>query len=347
MLVGKVRKPGFIVTIGASAGGLNAVNELVAQLPEDLNAAVFIVIHLSRVGLGDFLITRLQKYTPFICTIPKDGDEIEAGHIYIAPPDTHLIIKDGKTGLGHGPAESRWRPSIDVLFRSAAAYYGNRVIGVILTGYLNDGTAGMSAIKRSKGFCIVQDPTQAEYPDMPNSVLESVEVDFCVPLNKMGEIIYTIVENAQPEKNEIQPDVLKEARIVENMVTSIAAVLEIGERALYACPDCGGNLWNITVDHATKRYRCHIGHSYTEKDLLLKQHESIESTLWIALRMMEERKMLLIKMSHQETQRGFIRLAASHKKGSDNLEVHINKLKDLLSITQKEKVYNEGNEKPG
>ncbi|MCW3111876.1 MAG: hypothetical protein JWR18_272, partial [Segetibacter sp.] len=166
-------------------------------------------------------------------------------------------------------------------------------------------------------------------------------------LEKMGEIIYKIVENAEPEKNEIQPDVLKEARIVENMVTSIAAVLEIGERALYACPDCGGNLWNITVDHATKRYRCHIGHSYTEKDLLLKQHESIESTLWIALRMMEERKMLLIKMSHQETQRGFIRLAASHKKGSDNLEVHINKLKDLLSITQKEKVYNEGNEKPG
>ncbi|MCW3106989.1 MAG: hypothetical protein JWQ09_1495, partial [Segetibacter sp.] len=145
----------FIITIGASAGGLNAISELVAQLPEGLNAAVFIVIHLSKVGLGEFLITRLQKYTPFTCIIPKDREEIESGHIYIAPPDTHLLIRNGKAGLGHGPAENRWRPSIDVLFRSAAAHYGNRVIGIILTGYLNDGTAGMSAIKRSNGYCIV------------------------------------------------------------------------------------------------------------------------------------------------------------------------------------------------
>ena len=331
----KLQQPSFIITVGASAGGLNAVSELVAQLPEDLDAAVFVVLHLSNVGLGEFLITRLQKHTSFICLIPKDGDEIEAGRIYLAPPNTHLLIRDGRAGLAHGPAENRWRPSIDVLFRSAAAHYGNRVIGIILTGYLNDGVAGMGAIKKGNGYCIVQDPNQAEYPDMPLSVLEEMEVNHCVPLGEMGSIIEEIVTNGRPEPAEIDAQVIKEARIAENTITSIDAVAELGEKSTFACPDCGGGLWNVN-DSPTKSYRCHVGHVFTEKNLVVQQAQSLESTLWVALRMMEERRMLLKKIGENEKNKGFVRMAKGHLKQSEELEDHISKLKALLFETKKE-----------
>src|SRR4051794_26929180 len=148
------RKAEFVIAIGGSAGGLNALTEVVTHLPDKMNAAVFIVLHLSKVGLGDFLVHRLQKYTSYKCKLPANGEKIEADYIYIAPPNQHLLVKDDEVVLGQGPEENRWRPSIDVLFRSAAASYGNRAIGIVLTGFLNDGTSGMWAIKRSGGRCI-------------------------------------------------------------------------------------------------------------------------------------------------------------------------------------------------
>lgn len=218
------KKPEYIITIGASAGGLNAMSELVSQLPEGINAAVFIVLHLSKVGLGDFLVNRLQKYTTYTCAVATDKETVQTDHIYIVPPDQHLLVKDDRIIIGQGPAENRWRPSIDVLFRSAAVCYGNRVTGIILTGYLNDGTSGMSAIRSCGGTCIVQYPNQAEYPDMPLSVLESMEVDYCVPLNKMGEAIKEIIAKKTEKKVTIQEDLLKEAKIAEKAVTHIEAV---------------------------------------------------------------------------------------------------------------------------
>jgi two-component system chemotaxis response regulator CheB len=215
------------------------------------------------------------------------------------------------------------------LFRSAAVSHGNRVIGIILTGYLNDGTSGMNAIKRSGGTCIVQDPNQAEYPDMPLSVLESMEVDYCVPLNEIGETIKEITKKAEERIVVIQDDVLWEAEISEKVVTRIDAVAQIGETTNYACPDCGGGLWHIKNDKNT-RYRCHIGHSYTEKDLVLKQSQTIEATLWVALRMMEERRLLLNKLSDKETNKGLSKLGLSHNQRALELEGHIEKLKELL-----------------
>lgn len=329
------RKPSFIITIGASAGGLNAISELISQLPEDLDAAVFVVIHVSKVGLGDFLIARLQKYTLFKCVLPRDEEVIHAGYIYIAPPDQHLLVNDGKVVIGQGPAENRWRPSIDVLFRSAAAHYGNRVIGIILTGFLNDGTVGMSAIKRSNGFCIVQDPNEAEYPDMPLSVINAVEVDYSISLRTMGETIVSIVKNPGPQEVVVEANILKEAAISERTVTSIDAVAQLGEKSFYSCPDCGGGLWNV-VNTNIKRYRCHIGHSYSEEDLVIKQSESLEAALWVGLRMMEERKMLLTKISNDEINKGLSRLADLHKKNAKELDGHIEKLKSVLFAAQKD-----------
>ncbi|HEX8277783.1 MAG TPA: chemotaxis protein CheB [Segetibacter sp.] len=327
-------KPEFIITIGASAGGLNAMTEVVAQLPEEINAAVFIVIHLSKVGLGDFLVHRLQKYTSYTCKIAKNGENIEARHIYLAPPDEHLLVKENEVIIGLGPAENRWRPSIDVLFRSAAAHYGNRVIGIVLTGYLNDGTSGMSAIKRSGGYCIVQDPNQAEYPDMPLSVLEHMEVDYCVPLNKMGETIKTIIENDIPKNNSVPEEVVKEAEITEKVVTRIENLEEIGPHSQYACPDCGGGLHYVNNATIT-RYRCHVGHTYTESDLVIKQSESLEATLWVALRMMEERRSLLARISEDESKKGLSRIAESNKRRAADLEKHIETLKEILFSSKK------------
>lgn len=332
-------KPEFIITIGASAGGLNAMTEVVSQLPEDMGVAVFLVLHLSKVGLGDFLVHRLQKYTTYKCRIAKNGDKIESNCIYIAPPDEHLLVKEGEVVLGQGPEENRWRPSIDVLFRSAAVSYGNRTIGVILTGYLNDGTSGMSAIKRSGGHGIVQDPNEAEYPDMPMSVLESMEVDYCVPLGRIGESIKAIISDhtaeAHGQGNGIPPEVVKEAEIAEKVATGAENMTEVGPHAQMACPDCGGGLW-IVNNESVKRYRCQIGHSYTQENLIVSQNDNLEATLWIALRMMEERRTLMNRISEDETKKGLLRMASIYKQRATDLEQHIGKLKDLLFQVKKD-----------
>ncbi|HEX8461998.1 MAG TPA: chemotaxis protein CheB, partial [Segetibacter sp.] len=244
------------------------------------------------------------------------------------------IIKDGEIQLGNGPAENRWRPSIDVLFRSAAAHYSNRVIGIVLTGFLNDGVAGMSAIKRSGGFTIVQDPDEAEYPDMPLAVLDNMEVDYTVSLLCMKQTIQAIIDTNKEQKAEAPPEVVRESEIAENVAISIDGVEKLGAREFIACPDCGGGLWGIESDDI-KRYRCHIGHSYTEKDLIIRQAESLESTLWVALRMMEERRGLFRKIANSEKIKGLYRLSAENLKRAEALEEHIDKLKKVLFSTKR------------
>ena len=183
-------KPNRIVVIGASAGGLQAVTEVLAQLTTKMDIAVFVVLHVAQNAMGDLLVQRIQKQTAFTCKIAVHNEEIKTQHVYMAVADSHLVIKEGKMVLGDGPQENRWRPSIDVLFRSAAAAYNARTIGIILTGLLTDGTAGMQAVKRCGGITIVQDPREAEYPDMPLSVISNMEVDYCVPLSDIGTILF-------------------------------------------------------------------------------------------------------------------------------------------------------------
>jgi two-component system chemotaxis response regulator CheB len=167
--------------------------ELVSQLPQALDAAIFVVIHFSKGALADILVAKINRDSQLTCSIAKVNEHVKPGHIYLAPPDVHLLVSD-KIILGHDPAENRFRPSIDVLFKSAVEYYGEHVIGVVLTGLLNDGTSGMSAIKESRGSCIVQDPDEAAYPDMPLSVLQAVQVDYVLPLKKIGPAIEKIIK---------------------------------------------------------------------------------------------------------------------------------------------------------
>lgn len=327
--------PKFIIVVGTSAGGLNALIELVSQFEKGMDAAVFIVMHLSRSSISDFLIHKLQPNTSLQCELPKDDSLINKGHIYIAAPNQHLLVKKNKILLGQGPEENRWRPSIDVLFRSAAAAYSTRAIGIILTGMLDDGTTGMLAIKRSGGTIIVQDPNEAEYPDMPLSVINNMEVDHCTALSKMGKVVSSITKT-NPKEMEAPADVIIESEIAERVVVDYDNVKKLGEKSIFACPDCGGGLWYISKkEDPVHRYRCHIGHSYSEKDLVFKQGEILESTMWTALRIMEERRNLLKKMEKDNYEKGYKIVSLGYKEKGEAIQFHVDKMKELLFDTQK------------
>lgn len=320
--------PKFIVVIGTSAGGVAALGELVSQLDKHMDAAFFIVMHLSNSTLSDFLVQRLQPATDLPCSVAEDAAFIERGHVYIAPPNEHVVVIHGQIVVGHGPKENSWRPSIDVLFRSAAAAYNSCVVGIILTGFLNDGSAGMLAIKRSGGVCIVQDPNEAEVPDMPLSVLNNMEVDYSVGLARMGEIL-TAVMKQLPTPVKPPSEVLAEADIAARMAVGMERVTSLGEHSLYNCPDCGGGLWKIEGEHVA-RYRCYTGHTYNETELLTKQGENVESTLWVAVRMMEERSNLYNKIAREHTKKGLSRISASYEQNAAELKNHIDILRKVL-----------------
>lgn len=294
-----VNEPQYIIVAGASAGGLNALTELVSRLPKKLPAAIFIVMHLSRYSSPDIICHHLEKAGSHPCIVPKGEEQIVAGNIYIASPDWHMLLKKGTIHLIRGPHENRYRPSIDVLFRSAAANYDSHVIGIVLSGMLDDGTSGMSAIKRSGGICIIQEPTDAAFPDMPNSVLNNVEVDYRVPVADMGYILEDIFARTTRNEIPIPEDVIFEASITERMASSISDLQKIGSHSNFTCPDCGGNLWRITKD-SLPRYRCHTGHVYTERLLMEKQNDALEESLWISIRMLEERRNLLISIAQRQ-----------------------------------------------
>ena len=327
------KKPLTIVVVGASAGGLTALCEFVSHLPADGNAAIFIVLHLSKTGIGDYLVQRLRGYTDWTCVLAEENLAIQPRHVYVARMNKHMLLKDNHILLGGGPSENRWRPSIDVLFRSAAVEYRENVIGIILTGLLNDGTAGMSAIKQCGGATIVQDPNEAEFPDMPISVIEQMEVDSVASLSEIGNSITQLMTRTKKQNVEVPAIIAAESALSAKVVTGIEHVAEIGEKTLFACPDCGGGLWMVENNSNDAHYHCHIGHSYTEKDLAMVQVEAIEATLWVALRMMEERKLMLHKMAGQERNRGLKRVSDIHLKNATDLALHIDKLKEVLVIT--------------
>lgn len=322
--------PKFIVVVGASAGGLNALREMVQYFQKGLDTAYCIVLHLSRKGIGDFVVHTLEKTTSLPCSLATDGEVIKKDHIYVARSNQHLLVKDNRFLLGAGPEENRWRPSIDVLFRSAAVAYGSHAIGVILSGLMDDGTSGMWAIKRSSGACIVQDPDEAEYPDMPVSVINHMEVDHVIRLVEIGPAIADIIKHAKGDKKPAPDDVIAESRIAETTAVGFDDVRQLNvEQSFFACPDCGGGLWDVKGD-VVKRYRCHIGHAYTERDLVLKQAETAGTTLWVALRMMEERKHMLRKLEMDSNNKGYKSVAAKHVEKQDELGRHIKTLKQIL-----------------
>jgi two-component system chemotaxis response regulator CheB len=291
-----------IIVVGTSAGGLETLDELVGQLPTDLPASLFIVQHMAPGNSGEALTRRLSRHKAFDAKLAKEGERFKPGRIYIAPPDNHLLLKTDKVLVRKGARENRSRPGIDPLFRSAAVAHGSRVIGVVLTGMLDDGTAGLIAIKRCGGVTVVQDPADAAYSGMPQSALDNLDVDFCVPIAEMGQLLATLVSKPHGKAKRVPRDVRSEAAIAERVLSDIAQVEDLGSQVPYNCPNCGGVLWEMDQPDA-KRYRCHTGHSFTGRALLASQSEKIEEMLWISLRMFEERKNLLTSMAKAAVQR--------------------------------------------
>lgn len=321
-----------IITIGASAGGITAVTRLISTFNDDLDAAVFIVIHLSRNSMVDVVLNTIQKKTELKCIIPHDLQPIENGKVYLAPPDYHMMLEKGIISVKKGAYENHWRPAIDVLFRSAAANYDSCVTGIILTGLLDDGTSGMYAIKRSGGLCIVQDPKEAEFPDMPANVLRNMDVDYQVSIDEMGYILTDIFSREACETSDVPADVKLEARIARRMSSSVEDVKELGEITPFTCPDCGGVLVKVAND-AVPRYRCYTGHTFTEKALENEQVKGIEDSLWVAIRMLEERKNLLMTMRGPDISSDK-HTANQHKKDrAEEIQLHIDRLKIMLTET--------------
>lgn len=281
-----------IIVIGASAGGLKALSAIVSALPTDMDAVFFIVQHLAA-DKPSILPQILEDVGSLPTAHPTDKEKIQRGRIYIAPPDYHLLVNRGYMRVVRGPQENRFRPAIDALFRSAARAYGPRVVGVVLTGYLDDGTVGLQAIKKRAGVAIVQDPNEAEYPGMPKSVLRYVKVDYCIPLTEIPDILVRLANEpaADEEAYPIPKDIEFESNIAEQQMNTkefLENVEQIGIRTPYTCPECNGSIWQIGNEYPF-RFRCHVGHSFTSDVFLAEQTQNLENALWSAVRALEEK----------------------------------------------------------
>jgi two-component system chemotaxis response regulator CheB len=319
-----------IIVIGASAGGVEALMKIVGELPAHLPAAVFVVLHIPAHS-PSFLPGILSRSGPLSVIHPTDNAEIEHGCIYVAPPDHHLLLEQGHVRLVRGPKENRHRPAVDPLFRSAARAYGPRVIGVILTGALDDGTAGLLAVKRRGGITVVQDPTDALYPGMPESAIAYVTVDYIVPLSEVAPVLKRLVyEQATDEAAYPVPkDVTNEVKLAAMDKNILNEHEHVGTPSVFSCPGCGGVLWEIQDDNLL-RFRCRVGHAYTAETMLAQQDETLEDALWVALKTLEESASLTHRMLQQAHQQEHEWLARNLEDKLRRNEQHIRTLMNVL-----------------
>ena len=246
-----------IVVVGASAGGVEALRLLASGLPADFDPAVFVTLHI---GAGPSVLdTILSEAGPLPAKRPQDKDPIERGTIYVAPPDYHLLLGQGHIHLSHGPKENHTRPAINPMFRSAARNYRGRVAGIILSGTLDDGAAGLAEIKRCGGIAVVQDPETAQFPEMPESAIYHVDVDHILPVREIGRLMakLAVTEHTAMEKHE---------SIERKQVELI-------------CPDCQGPIWEDRQGRIVE-YECRVGHRFSPRSMLSGYREAVEDRLW-------------------------------------------------------------------
>ncbi len=318
-----------IIVIGGSLGGIEALRALVANFDADLPAAVFVVLHTSARSPGT-LGQILDSVGPLAARLAADNAPIEPGHIYVAPPDFHLLLQRDSMRLTRGPRENRTRPAIDPLFRTAAVAHGARVIGVILSGLLDDGVAGLSAVQRCGGLAVVQDPRDASFADMPRNALAAMQVDYTAPVSEMGDLLNRLTRIEAGVALPVPDDIRLEAQLSGQMADGVNELDVLGQRSTFSCPDCGGVMWALN-DGDQRRYRCHIGHAYTEKVLAESQSDAVEQALIVALRTLEDRIKLLRRMTaedgHVASSRSF---TSEYTLRADELAAHIPQLHKLL-----------------
>ncbi|HKS71366.1 MAG TPA: chemotaxis protein CheB [Ktedonobacterales bacterium] len=299
-----------IVVVGASTGGVEALSALVQRLPGDLPAAVFVVLHLSPQA-PSHLPEILGRHSRLPVHHPRDGEPVQLGHIYVAVPDRHLLVERGLVRVVRGPRENRHRPAVDPLFRTAALAYGPRAIGVVLTGALDDGTAGLYSIKQRGGLAVVQDPRDALIASMPQSALEYVAVDYCVPLLDLAPLLVRLVHEQAPSPAAYPPsrELVYESHVAQLDEGTMLNEQPPGILAALTCPECGGPLWE-THNGELLRYRCRSGHAYTGESAFAARSEALDEALWAAYNALRESALMAQRLAAEARERGHQGVAA-------------------------------------
>jgi two-component system chemotaxis response regulator CheB len=320
-----------LVVIGASAGGIEALQQLLGGLPADLDAAVLIVIHTSNHS-GSLLPGILQRCSRLPVSHPEDGAPIQRGCVYVAPPNYHMIVDGDLIRVMQGARENLHRPAIDPLFRSAAASYGRRVIGVVLTGLLDDGTSGLMVVDAHGGEAIVQDPKTAMFASMPASALQHVPGAQVLPLPEIAGRLVQLVRAELPERTPSEwPDTrtAREIKFAELDMSELEKDEHPGQPSAFACPDCGGVLWEIE-EKGFLRFRCRVGHAFTARHLGAEQRHAIESALWAALRALEESASLYRRMAERAENFSHGQTADTFRDRAANTTENVQVLREFL-----------------
>jgi two-component system chemotaxis response regulator CheB len=317
------------VVIGASAGGVEAISRVVSDLPRDLHASVLVVLHISR-GRS-YLPEILTRAGRLPACHPEDGQTLEYGRIYVAPPDHHIIVESGKVRVAHSASENGVRPAVDPLVRSAARVYGGRVIGVILTGTLDDGTAGIAAVREAGGVTIVQDPEEALAPGMPRSAIASGKVDHVVALRDIAMLIGALVEEDAPSRlpsgehphlRPMEPDLAA-------MPLAVRGTDRPGIPSVFSCPECHGTLWE-SDEHGVLRFRCRVGHVYSPESMIAAQTDEVDRALWVALRTLEERAAMSYRLAERGRERNQRWVDQAFTQRARETEEEMRRIRDLL-----------------
>jgi two-component system, chemotaxis family, protein-glutamate methylesterase/glutaminase len=316
-----------VVVVGASAGGVEALSRLVAELPADLPAAVLIVLHTPPTGMS-VLPAILARAGVMTVAHAFDHEPLDPGRIYVAPPDQHLLVEDGHVLVTHGPKENGHRPAIDPLFRTAARAAGSRVVGVILSGTRDDGVAGLNAIKVAGGIAVVQDPADALYPTLPQHAIDGVRPHHVLAIDEIGPLLARLVREPAPANNPGRsrsepPDPQFDLEQVEQ-----AGDLP-GMPSAFTCPLCNGTLWE-SEEGTLLRYTCRVGHAFSPESLVGEQSEALEGALWSAVRALEERVALLRRLSQRIRLRGGS--ARYFEQRARAAEEHVDAIRSVIGI---------------
>ncbi|TMA33145.1 MAG: chemotaxis protein CheB [Deltaproteobacteria bacterium] len=317
-----------LICIGTSAGGVEALKKIASALPENLPAAVVVVLHLApdhRSALPHIL----TGAGPLPALHPKDQEPLSPGRIYIAPPDHHMLVEPGRLRLVRGAKENSHRPAVDPLFRTAAYNYGSRAIGAILTGALDDGTGGLLAIKQRGGTTVVQDPEDAFCPDMPRSALDYVKPDHIAKLSEIGPLLGRLAGGRVEGSHEVSPLLKDEAEI--ETLSPLHGHETVGMPSPFSCPACGGVL-NEVHEAGTVRFRCRTGHGFTPETALVEQRVTIEGALWAALRALEEQAELAHRMATRARRQGSVHSAVRFEDRFEAARKQADVLRRLLAV---------------
>ncbi len=319
-----------IIVVGTSAGGVEALTHLVKNLPPDIKAAILIVLHVPSHGTS--VLPRILKRAGSLpVSHVEDGEAILVGKIYVAPPDYHLLVKKGYLNLSRGARENSHRPAIDPLFRTAARAYGRRVVGVILTGVLDDGTAGLKAVKMRGGVAVVQDPKNAMYPGMPRSAIENVDdIDYVLPLAEIPGVLVELANTPVEEQENFVPEQMKyESDIAEVDMEAVNNDDRPGKPSGFVCPECGGSLWELQQGDLL-RFRCRTGHAFSIETLLAEQSDALEDALWIAMRALKEKSSLALRMAARMSDRNQLLSAERLQKEAQDCDQRAAVIREVL-----------------